>query len=234
MERLDKIVSISTGLSRTNSRAAIKSGRVKVNGEIRTVPESKADEYGDIILLDGKRIFFQKFIYIMMNKPKGVVSVTEDKTHKTAIDLLPESYGRRNLFPAGRLDRDTTGFLLITDDGDFAHRILSPKNHIEKEYVAEVDKEITPEVLEGFKSGIKIGEETTKPSGLEIISDDKKKAKVVLTQGMYHQIKRMFGFYGIKVLELRRIRMGKLYIDEALGDGEFKELNMDDIGKIAQ
>ncbi len=169
----------------------------------------------------------------MMNKPEGVISSTDGRktAEKTVIDILPDEMKRKNLFPAGRLDKNTTGFVLITDDGNFAHRILSPKSHIPKTYIAGLDKPFDDIVLKAFQSGMTIGSDVCMPAVLEAVNGDFKTARVVIKQGMYHQIKRMFKSFGIEVLSLKRIKMGKLCLDEALAPGacrfiDKKELEM--------
>lgn len=222
MERIDKIISNEMNVARSDAKSLIKSGKVFVNGECEKSPSRKLDEEKDILNVSGKEIKFRKFVYIMMNKPKGVISSTDGRktNEKTVIDILPEEMKRKNLFPAGRLDKNTTGFVLITDDGEFAHRILSPKNHIPKTYIATLDKPIDDAMIRAFAQGVIIGDDECLPAVLEAASEDLKTAKVVIKQGMYHQIKRMFKSFGTEVLELRRIKMGKLTLDNALAEGE--------------
>jgi 16S rRNA pseudouridine516 synthase len=217
-------------ISRSDAKVYIRSGRVSVDGVIVRSAAEKFPE-NSIILLDSEKIIYEKNVYYMMNKPKGIVSASEDKKEKTVVDLIAEK-GNRNLFPAGRLDKDTTGFVLITDDGDFAHKILSPNRHIEKEYIVETDLPIENELVEFFKIGIDLGDFTSLPATLEIL--EAKKAAVVLKEGKYHQIKRMFLKFGLTVTSLKRIRMGELFLDENLKEGEYKKLTPGDVSKIAQ
>ena len=227
---MDKLVSKAGLLSRNDAKAYIRGGKVSVDGVLKTNPAEKFSE-NSIIFLDGEKIVYEKNVYYMMNKPSGIVSASEDKKEKTVVDLIKER-GNRNLFPAGRLDRDTTGFLLITDDGEFAHKILSPSRHVEKEYIVETDLAIPSELIDFFKEGVDLGDFTALPAVLKILNE--KRAAVVLKEGKYHQIKRMFLKYGLKVVSLERIRMGNLNLDENLKAGEYKKLTAEDIGKIAQ
>ena len=176
----------------------------------------------DTVAVQGKELSLSMHIYLMLNKPKGVVSASEDKKLPTVVDLIPKELWRKGLFPAGRLDKDTTGFVLITDDGEFAHDILSPKKHISKTYHALVNGTITDEMVEGFAKGVTIGEDFTLPASLKKISSEEQGdwGEVILKEGMYHQIKRMFGAYGLKVLELKRVQMGKLPLDPNLEEGK--------------
>ena len=217
-------------ISRSDAKVYIRSGRVSVDGVIVRSAAEKFPE-NSIILLDSEKIIYEKNVYYMMNKPKGIVSASEDKKEKTVVDLIAEK-GNRNLFPAGRLDKDTTGFVLITDDGDFAHKILSPTRHIEKEYIVETDLPIEKELVEFFEEGIDLGDFTSLPATLKILEE--KKAAVVLKEGKYHQIKRMFLKFGLTVTSLKRIRMGELFLDENLKEGEYKKLTPGDVSKIAQ
>jgi 16S rRNA pseudouridine516 synthase len=219
MIRLDKLISEKLNISRSEAKQLIKKGEVLVNSSPASSPETKIGE-GDEITVSGKRISSEKFVYIMMNKPKGVICASEDEKEKTVIDLLPEDMRIKNLFPAGRLDKDTTGFVLITNDGEFAHNILSPKKHVEKTYLALLDKPLDKSVIMDFESGMSLGEEKLLPAKLTAENKDKTLARVVIKQGIYHQIKRMFIKHGIEVLELKRIKIGSLPLDEALAKGE--------------
>lgn len=232
MERIDKIVSVSLGVSRNDARALIKKGAVSVNGEkIKNISE-KLDEKTAVITCDGKRLNYEKFVYIMMNKPKGVISASEGRSEKTVVDILPDEMKRKNLFPAGRLDKDTTGFMLITDDGDFAHKILSPKNHIPKTYIATLDKPFDGKVKEAFEKGVELKDAVCLEAEIEPLNGDFMKAVVTIKQGMYHQIKRMFAKFSIKVLELERIKMGGLSLDKTLSLGQCRYLNTKELDLI--
>lgn len=228
MERIDKILASVLNISRADAKALVKKSRVFVNGKAVRDVGFKVNPNGDDIRLDGKSISYEKYVYIMMNKPKGVISATKGGD-KTVLDIVPEEMARKNLFPAGRLDKDTTGFMLITDDGDFAHRILSPKNHIPKTYIALLDKPFDNAVISEFERGVELGDENCMPAELSCVDGDFKKAMVVIRQGMYHQIKRMFKHFGLKVIRLERIKMGGLMLDENLGFGECRYLTKEEL-----
>ncbi len=225
MERIDKIISSAMNISRSQAGALIKKGLVSVNGIAVKGTSEKFDENSDEIVCNGKRLTYDKYVYIMMNKPKGVISASDGKRDTTVVDILPKEFKRKNLFPAGRLDKDTTGFVLITDDGDFAHRILSPKRHIPKTYIASLDKPFDESIKKEFESGMMLGEDKCMPALLDAVDGDYKTAQVTIRQGMYHQIKRMFKKFGITVVELKRIKMGNLCIDESLAEGECRFLS---------
>ncbi|MDE5965111.1 MAG: rRNA pseudouridine synthase [Eubacterium sp.] len=232
MERIDKIISVASGVSRADARALIKKGLVSVNGAVVKDIGFKADEKNDIICSRGDKLCYSKFVYIMMNKPKGVISASEGGSEKTVVDILPDSMKRKNLFPAGRLDKDTTGFVLITDDGNFAHKILSPKNHIPKTYIAELDKPFDGNVVSAFEQGVELKDDLCMPAEISAVDGNYTKAVVIIKQGMYHQIKRMFKKFGITVLELKRIKMGRLELDEVLQPGECRYITTDELGLI--
>lgn len=221
MERLDKVISSQTAYSRKDVKELVRQGRVEINGEVATKSDIKVNPEVDIIWVDGSELDVKKYVYLLLNKPKGYVSATEDKNMETVLELVPEEYLHRDLFPAGRLDRDTTGLMLITDDGDFAHNILSPKKHIKKTYNVTIDIPMTNEMVEGFKTGVNLIDGDCREAELKII--DEYSGTVVLTEGRYHQIKRMFGCFGAKVVELERIGMGNLMLPEDLELGECRE-----------
>lgn len=232
MERIDKIISVASGVSRADARALIKKGLVSVNGAVVKDIGFKADEKNDIICSRGEKLCYSKFVYIMMNKPKGVISASEGGSEKTVVDILPDSMKRKNLFPAGRLDKDTTGFVLITDDGDFAHKILSPKNHIPKTYIAQLDKPFDDTLVSAFEQGVALKDDLCMPAKISAVDGDYTKALVIIKQGMYHQIKRMFGKFGITVTGLTRIKMGKLALDETLQPGGCRYITPDELEQI--
>ena len=229
MERTDKIITTALQISRKDAVALIKKGRISADGKIIKDAKTKLDETNAELFFDNNRIYYNKYVYIMMNKPKGVISASDGKGEKTVIDILPEDMKRKNLFPAGRLDKDTTGFLLITDDGELAHSILSPKNHIPKTYIAKLDKPFDESIIKEFENGVEFKDEKCLPAKLEAVDGDFKIAKVVIKQGMYHQVKRMFSHFKITVLELKRIKMGALHLDENLKEGECKYLTNDEV-----
>ncbi len=229
MDRIDKIL-VSQGIgSRREVQKRIKSGEVTVNGEIIRKPEFKANAENDEIAVLGKVLNYSEHIYIMMNKPAGVVSASNDNHDKTVIDILPDEYKRKGLFPAGRLDKDTEGLLIITDDGDFAHRMLSPKKHVDKQYIAQLDGEITEKTIQNFKQGIIFADGTKcLPAKLEIYNNDKKTGLVTICEGKFHQVKKMFISCGLNVVHLQRISIGGLYLDGNLPIGGCKLLtNLD-------
>ena len=230
MERLDKIISTQTGYSRKDVKELIKKKRVLVNEEVVTKSDIKVNPETDIVLLDGRKINFKKYVYLMLNKPKGYISATEDRTMQTVLDLVPEEYLHRNLFPAGRLDKDTTGLMLITDDGNFAHNILSPQKHVDKTYSVTIDIPLTVEMVEGFKNGIMLNDGECKSAILEI--NDTYNATVILTEGRYHQIKRMFGCFGAKVIELERTAIGNFKMPNDLQIGECREFTEEELNQI--
>lgn len=229
MDRIDKIL-VSQGIgSRREVQKRIKSGEVTVNGEIIRKPEFKANAENDKIAVLGKVLNYSEHIYIMMNKPAGVVSASNDNHDKTVIDILPDEYKRKGLFPAGRLDKDTEGLLIITDDGDFAHRMLSPKKHVDKRYIARLDGEITEKIIQKFEQGIVFADGTKcLPAKLEIYNNDKKTGLVTICEGKFHQVKKMFISCGLNVVHLQRISIGDLYLDGNLPIGGCKLLtNLD-------
>lgn len=231
MTRLDKILSTQLNISRTDAKQMIKKGRVSVNG----IPAKSGDVKvadADIVAVDGNEISYSRFVYIMMNKPKGVISASDGKGEKTVVDLVPSDMQRRGLFPAGRLDKDTTGFVLLTDDGEFAHSILAPSRHIDKTYVVTLDKPVTPEAVADFRSGMELNGERLMQADAEIISEDATVCRVVLRQGLYHQIKRMFKKHGLTVVELKRVKMGKLPLDDSLLPGECRYLSQNELDLI--
>ena len=231
MTRLDKILSTQLNISRTDAKQMIKKGRVSVNG----IPAKSGDVKvadADIVAVDGNEISYSRFVYIMMNKPKGVISASEGKGEKTVVDLVPSDMQRRGLFPAGRLDKDTTGFVLLTDDGEFAHSILAPSRHIDKTYVVTLDKPVTPEAVADFRSGMELNGERLLQADAQIISEDATVCRVVLRQGLYHQIKRMFKKHGLTVLELKRVKMGNLPLDDSLLPGECRYLSQKELDLI--
>lgn len=221
-ERLDKLIASQGMLSRNDVKNMVKKGEVSVNG-IVVKDSSLKVSYDDSIKIKGQPLLQTEFTYIMLNKPKGVVSASEDKRDKTVVDILPDELKRKNLFPAGRLDKDTTGFSLITDDGDFAHRILSPARHVDKTYIATVSDKIDFEnAKKAFADGVVLADGTVLLSAhLELIEDNEKQVfKVIIKEGKYHQIKRMFASLGTSVIELKRIAIGGLALDSALQEGE--------------
>lgn len=234
MERIDKILSSALNVSRTDVKKLIKKQSVTVNGAAVKSGNIKIDPDTDEIRLNGSPVVYQKYIYLMMNKPAGVISASDDKTQETVVDLVPEELRRDGLFPAGRLDADTTGFVLITDDGDFAHRILSPKNHVEKTYYARLAQRLSQGDIESFLSGIELKDGTLcLEARLSVVEDsDMPLVEVVIHEGKYHQVKRMFAALGNRVMHLRRIKIGDLFLDENLSEGQCREITKEELRLI--
>ena len=231
--RLDKFISSQLNITRSEAKKLIKSKSVSINNNSKVKADAQIDTTVDSVSVNGKKIEYKEYVYIMLNKPKGVVSATEDPTDVTVIDILPDKMKRTGLFPAGRLDKNTTGFVLITDNGNFAHNILSPAHHVPKTYLVDVEREVTEAEYRKFFDGMIIGDEHFKPVELEFIeiveSSGCFRYKIIITEGRYHQIKRMFGSTGNPVVELERIAIGGLPIDPALEYGQAKELFESDI-----
>lgn len=227
LERVDKILASRTEFSRKEAKRLVAQGRVRLNGRLVNSADEKVDLDADILQLDGKTLLLQKRLYLMMNKPTGVLSAARDPKQPTVLDLLPEEYRRTGLFPAGRLDKDTEGFVLITDDGEFAHRILSPKHHVPKTYHAQIDGPVTGQMVKAFAEGVALEDGTLcEPARLILLEEGREPlCQVVLTQGMYHQVKRMFMVCGRRVLWLKRTAIGALPLDEALGPGEVRKIS---------
>lgn len=234
MERLDKLISSQGAYSRREAQDMIKNSRVSVNGITVRDRGAHIDPVKDSVMIDGKPFTVEKFVYIMLNKPLGVVSATNDRVNKTVVDLAPEEYRKRNLFPAGRLDMTTTGFVLLTDDGDFAHEILSPKNHVEKTYEATLAERVTEKQLKMVEEGIVLGNgEKCMPAVVRVLSNTENPVvEIKICEGKYHQIKRMFAAAGNGVIGLKRTRMGSLPLDESLNEGECRLLSPDEVALI--
>jgi len=228
--RLDKYLSDLGLASRKELRAIIKSGRVSVDGKIVTGPEVKIDSSA-LVCLDGEQLSYSRFHYYMMNKPAGVLSATEDGKQNTVLDLVSPQMRRLGLFPVGRLDKDTCGLLLLTDDGEFAHRVISPKSGVEKLYYAKVEGEPCHQDVEAFAEGIVLGDGTQcLPAKLELLGGEE--CLVTVMEGKYHQVKRMLASRGKPVLELKRLRIGELWLDETLQPGEYREMTENDLCKV--
>lgn len=229
-QRLDKIIATQFNISRSDARKHIRWGKVTVNGKIIREPSVQISPDADIIY-KGQALNYKEHIYILMNKPKGVVCATTDKNKQTVIDLVPENLKRNNLFPVGRLDKDTTGFLIITDDGDFAHNAISPKKDVLKTYEATLDGKVTQEMVELFAKGVVLADGSVcKKALLKPVSDNK--AEIKISEGKYHQIKRMFGVVGLGVNELKRTAFGNLKLPSDLKEGECKELEIQVIKEL--
>ena len=223
MKRLDKILSDAGVAGRRELKDMIRGGRVQVDGVVVSKAEAKFDETAVRITVDGEPVGLEKFVYYMLHKPMGVVTATEDGEHKTVFDLFPAELRRRGLFPVGRLDKDTTGILIITNDGEYAHRIISPKTHVAKRYLAETDGIADEEDVKAFASGMILKDGTQcLPAKLEITGEAK--CYVTLLEGKYHQVKRMLAARGKPVVRLHRCSVGLLELDEALQPGEFRPM----------
>ncbi len=230
LERLDKLVSSAGSLSRTDAKQLIKSGKVTVDGAVIKDCGYKADSDSAAICVDGNTVTYKRFVYYMLNKPKGVLSASNDKTRETVVDIVAAEVKRSGLFPVGRLDKDTTGFLIITDDGDFGHKVISPKSMIEKEYYVLVDKPITENDVKILEQGVTLADGTKlRPAKVNILSDDKCTLSIVITEGKYHEIKRMLGVVGAGVNELYRHRIGSVVLDDELDFGEFREMTYEEL-----
>lgn len=230
--RLDKYVAGAAQQSRSDVRRAIQKGLVCVNGAVCRSADAQVPA-GAAVTLNGQPLVLQQYVYIMLDKPKGVVSASADKNDVTVVDLVGRAYPRRSLFPAGRLDKTSTGFVLVTDDGAFAHDILAPRRHVPKTYEVLLDTPLTPEMAAGFAAGVRRASgQRLQPAELSPGPDGPCSARVVLCQGVYHQIKRMFGVYGAGVNELRRTAIGGLALDAALGPGGFRELSPAEVARI--
>jgi len=231
-ERIDKIIASQGQYSRSDVKKLIKKGQICIDGQVVKTADEKADAENSIITVQGIPLSVKKNIYFMLNKPQGYVSATEDRDHQTVLELIPDEFRGRNLFPAGRLDRDTTGLMIITDDGALAHRILAPKKHVQKVYKVELDIPMTEEMVKGFQEGVELNDGVCKEAGLEITGE--KSGIVTLKEGRYHQIKRMFGCFGAKVVALHRIAMGNLFLPEDLPEGQCRELTEDEMTLLQQ
>ena len=226
-ERLDKLLAGSGLVSRREAKALVRQGRVTVNGAPPVSAEVKCDPDRDEIRLDGQRVNCARFRYLMLNKPAGVLSATQDSSQQTVLDLLPPQLRALELFPVGRLDKDTTGLLLLTNDGDWAHRILTPRSHVAKRYRAEIDKALDSDDVETFAAGITLSDGTMcRPALLE--PEGLRAAVVTLYEGRYHQVKRMFAACGKTVTLLHRLSIGPLALDETLAPGNFRELTAEE------
>lgn len=222
--RLDKFISEQTGASRTDAKAFIKKKQVTVNGTAARSGDMKIDPENDVVAVGGKEIVYREYMYIMLNKPSGIVCATRDGLSETVLELIPEELRRKGLFPAGRLDKDTEGFVFITDDGGLAHKMLSPKNHVEKEYIVTLEAPAQKEYVQCFAEGMTIdGGEVCMPAQLTL-TDDEHIVRLVLHEGKYHQVKRMMEAVGNRVTHLRRVRMGGIVLDEKLALGECREI----------
>jgi 16S rRNA pseudouridine516 synthase len=228
--RLDRYLAESLSCTRSEAKALLAAGRIKVDGIVCKKPDARA---AGTVTLDGRAVSHQEFVYLMLNKPEGVVSASRDGREKTVVDLVQKDWPRRQLFPAGRLDKTSTGFVLLTDDGAFAHEILSPRHHVPKTYTVQLDTPLTPEMTAGFASGVTLADgETMAAASVRALSKDGKTVEVILRQGVYHQIKRMFGVYGAGVDGLHRTAIGGVALDAALAPGMYRELTENEVALL--
>ena len=236
MIRLDKYLADMGCGTRQEVKKFIRSGQVSVDGIVVKKQETKVEQTVQEVFLNGEKVGYESFEYYMLNKPAGVISATEDQGCQTVVDLIKDKK-RKDLFPVGRLDKDTEGLLLITNDGALAHRLLSPKKHVDKCYFARICGKVTEEDVRSFEKGVNIGSqeqpEITMPGKLEIItSDDISKIRLTIQEGKFHQVKRMFQAVGKEVIYLKRLRMGTLILDENLGIGEYRPLTKEELEKL--
>ena len=233
--RLDKFLADVGIGTRTQVKQMIRKGQIQVNGTVIKKPEYKIDAQKDRVAASGEELSYQKYRYFMLHKPAGCVCATEDRKEKTVLSLVPEEY-RKDLFPVGRLDKDTEGLLLLTNDGDLAHRLLAPKKHVDKTYYAKIEGQVTEQDVEAFREGIDIGDDKlTMPAVLEILhSSDISEIQVTIQEGRFHQIKRMFEAVGKKVLYLKRLTMGPLHLDPLLGPGEIRPLTEEEVKALCE
>ena len=236
MIRLDKFLSEMSGWTRSEVKKIVRTGSVTVDGNEVKKPETKIDEKLSIVRVDGRQIKYNKYEYYMLNKPKGFVSATTDREHKTVVDIISSSE-KKDLFPVGRLDIDTEGLLLITNDGELAHRLLAPKNHVEKTYYVEVSGILDDADVDAVEKGLDIGEEkNTIPAKMEILKTDIQNnissCYLTIHEGKFHQVKRMMKKLGKTVTYLKRVSMGSLILDSKLKKGNYRKLTEQEIIEV--
>ncbi len=231
MERLDKLLAGTGKWSRREVKALVRQGLVRVDGRLAASAEDKLDPAAAIITVAGETISLCRFTYVMLHKPAGVLTATEDRKQPTVLDLLPPELRRIGLAPVGRLDKDTEGLLLLTNDGELAHRLLSPKYHVDKRYLARVDGELSAADTEAFARGMTLGDGLEcLPAGLEVLPD--RVCIVTLREGKFHQVKRMLAARGAPVLYLKRLSMGPLTLDDSLAAGAYRLLRAEEISAL--
>ncbi len=231
MERLDKLLAGTGKWSRREVKALVRQGLVRVDGRLAASAEDKLDPAAAIITVAGETIALHRFTYVMLHKPAGVLTATEDRKQPTVLDLLPPELRRIGLAPVGRLDKDTEGLLLLTNDGELAHRLLSPRYHVDKRYLARVDGELSAADTEAFARGMTLGDGLEcLPAGLEVLPD--RVCIVTLREGKFHQVKRMLAARGAPVLYLKRLSMGPLTLDDSLAAGAYRLLRAEEISAL--
>lgn len=230
MIRLDKFLCEMEVGTRSQVKEMVKKGQISVNGEVVKKADYKFNENISKVYVSGKEISYQKFFYYMLNKPAGVVSATTDDHDKTVLDLMKDAPGKE-LFPVGRLDKDTEGLLLITNDGELSHNLLSPKKHVEKTYLVKTAEVVTKDMIQSLEQGVDIGEEKlTLPAKVKQLED--KRVELTITEGKFHQVKRMFKAVDNEVVYLKRLSMGSLVLDEMLNSGEYRVLTETEIKEL--
>ncbi len=232
--RLDKFFTNAAGISRTEVKKLIKAGRICVNGAAAAKSDMKIDEKNDTVTLDGRVVVWREFVYLMMNKPSGYVSATFDKKLPVVTELVPQELAHFEPFPVGRLDIDTTGLLVLTNDGEFAHRVTSPKKHVYKTYRAHLDAPAEKADIDVFASGMDLGDFTAQPAVLEIDADDPKSVTVKICEGKFHQVKRMCEKVGKRVVRLERTAIGRLKLDSQLKYGQIREMTAEEIAMMTE
>lgn len=231
MERLDKLLAGTGKWSRREVKALVRQGLVRVDGRLAASAEDKLDPAAAVVTVAGETISLRRFTYVMLHKPAGVLTATEDRKQPTVLDLLPPELRRIGLAPVGRLDKDTEGLLLLTNDGELAHRLLSPKYHVDKRYLARVDGELSAADAEAFARGMTLGDGLEcLPAGLEVLPD--RVCVVTLREGKFHQVKRMLAARGAPVLYLKRLSMGPLTLDDSLAAGAYRLLRAEEISAL--
>ena len=241
--RIDRLLCELNIGSRSAVKELLKKGQVCVNGQVVKKADTKVDENTAVVTCQGKEFRYRPYVYYMLNKPAGVITATKDDTEKTVMDLFREAYlcshvdlsgiPYKEMFPVGRLDKDTVGLLLLTNDGELSHNLLSPKKHVDKKYLVHLNGIISDEDADRLRAGVDIGEgDITAPSILERDVNDLSKCFLTITEGKFHQVKRMFQAVGLKVIYLKRVSMGSLVLDEMLSEGEIRELTMEEINSL--
>ena len=228
--RLDRMLSECGVASRSEVARACREGVVIVNGAVVKRPDARVDEENDAVVYRGQTIRYRKFVYLLLNKPKGYISATEDGNDPVVTELVPVEYRRMGVFPCGRLDKYTTGLMLLTNDGELSHRLLAPKSHVTKRYRFEAEKPLTDADISALEAGVNIGGYLTKPCKIDPEAPDR--GIIAITEGKYHQIKRMFDAIGNRILNLERISFGTLALNGSLARGEWRELTTEELAAL--
>lgn len=232
--RLDKFLT-AVGLgSRTEVKALLKKKAIRVNGQVETSPKAQIDEAKDQVTYQDQVLTYEEFVYYLLNKPQGVISATEDKHHRTVLDLLDDTARHKEVFPVGRLDIDTTGLLLLTNNGQLAHALLSPKKHVDKTYVAEVAGVMTPDDVARFEAGIQLSDHLCQPALLELLdmAEQTSRVRVTIREGKFHQVKRMVAACGKEVTNLKRLSMGPMTLPDDLPEGSWRRLTEAEVTEL--